>query len=157
MTDMTDIEVWVEDFLSDLIEKMGLDLFIEEMTVDEGDMLRIGLAGPDSARAIGRDGHVLEAIQHLVVAASIHGKLQHRRIIVDIENYRQRREKRLAEEAVEAAEEVLDTGHPVDFEPMSPRERRVVHMALSNYKGVSTESAGEGDDRYVRVIPNQRP
>ncbi len=156
MTDMTDIEVWVEDFLSELIEKAGMDIFIEEMTADEDGMLRIGLAGPDSARAIGREGHVLEAIQHLMVAASIHGGIPHRRIVVDVENYRQRKEKRLAEEAVEAAEEVLDTGRAVDFEPMSPRERRVVHMALSTYEGVSTESAGHGEDRYVRVFPAPR-
>lgn len=153
MTEMIDTETWVEEFLSRLFQLSGLDLSIEEMAIDEENTLRVHLAGPDSARAIGRDGQTLEAIQHVVVAAAIHAKVANHRVLVDIETYRERREQRVRDEALAVAREVRSTGEHHDFAPMPARERRLVHLAVAGVDGVKTESLGEGDDRYVRVVP----
>ena len=97
---------------------------------------------------------MLDAIQHLVVTAAIHAGVSKRRIVVDVEGYRERREQKLREDATFYAEEVRSTGNPYDFVPMSPRERRLVHMTISEIEGVSTESFGMGDERYVRIVPS---
>lgn len=149
----TDIEVWLEDFLSSLMSLATMDLSIEELYLDDQENLVVQLSGQDSARAIGREGAVLEAIQHIVVSAAIHAGLTGRRIIVDVERYRERREQKVCDDAANLANEVLSTGRSLDFDPMSARERRLVHMTISGIEGVSTESVGEGDGRFVRVVP----
>lgn len=154
MTNELDTEDWVDDFLTKLIEHTGLDIEIEEISLDENDVLKVQLAGPDSARAIGRDGQTLNAIQHLVVAASIRAGLSHRRVLVDIEDYRIRREERVREEASRLAEEALNSGVVQEASPMTARERRLVHMVVADIEGVSTESTGTGTERYVRIIPS---
>jgi len=155
MAEEMDTEVWVEDFLTDLINSTGLDVFVEELSIDDEDVLHVQMGGPDSARVIGRDGQVLDAIQHLVIAAAIHAGANKQRILVDVEQYRKRREYRLRDEAERLAEDVIRTGIPEDMQPMAPRERRLVHMALAEMKGVETESFGSGDERYVRIVPVQ--
>lgn len=152
MTDGTDTEIWVEEFLTRLLELAGLDVYIEEISIDDEENLTVQLSGPDSARAIGRDGQVLDAIQQLVVAGAVHGRITRKRIVVDVEKYRERREKKIFDDAKYYAEEVADTGNSFDFPPMTPRERRLVHMALVDFPGVTTESIGRDDDRYVRIL-----
>jgi spoIIIJ-associated protein len=152
MTDGIDTEVWVEDFLTNLLELAGFDVIIEELSVDDGDNLTIQLSGEDSARVIGREGQVLDAISQMVVAAAIHGGITRRRIVVDVERYRERREKKIREDAEYYGKEVLATGRAYEFPPMTPRERRIVHMTIADMKGLETMSVGEGPDRFVRVV-----
>jgi spoIIIJ-associated protein len=156
MTNSIDSELWIEDFLTDLLERTGLDIFIEETSIDENDVICIQLAGPDSARVIGREGQTLEAFQHILVSSAIHNRVANRRILLDVENYRERREQRILDEANRLADEAIDTGIAQDASPMSPRERRMVHMVVSEIDGLTTESVGEGDERYVRIIPKGR-
>ncbi len=151
MTDGTDTEIWVEDFITQLFELAGLDVYIEEISVDENDNLTVQLGGPDSALAIGRDGQVLDAVQQMVVSAAVHAQISRRRIVIDIEKYRERREQKLCDDACFYAEDVFKTGEPYDFPPMTPRERRLIHMALVDFEGILTESFGRDDDRYVRI------
>ncbi|MDJ0762930.1 MAG: R3H domain-containing nucleic acid-binding protein [Myxococcota bacterium] len=153
MTEGIDTEVWVEEFLTDLIEKTGLDVAIEELSLDNEDVLQVQLGGQDSARMIGREGQVLDALQHIVVTAAIHNGLGRQRVVVDVERYRSRRELRLRDDAQRFAEEVLSTGRPLDFHPMSPRDRRLVHITVAEMNGVVTESLGQGADRFVRIKP----
>jgi spoIIIJ-associated protein len=153
MSNGTDTEVWLEDFLADLMDFSGLDVSVEELYLDDEENLVVQLSGPDSARAIGREGIVLDAIQHIVISASIHAGITHKRLIVDVERYRERREKKVCDDAAHYAGEVRNTGKSFDLAPMSPRERRLVHMTISAIEGVTTESVGEGDDRFVRVLP----
>lgn len=152
MTDGTDTEIWVEDFLTRLLELAGLDVYIEEISIDDDENLTVQLGGPDSARAIGRDGQVLEALSQMVVSAAVHGQVTRRRIVVDIEKYRERRENKICEDAKYYANEVLTSGRAYEFPPMSPRERRLIHMSIVDIPGVATESRGEDDERYVRII-----
>jgi spoIIIJ-associated protein len=152
MTDGTDTEVWVEEYLTRLLELAGLDVYIEELSIDDEETLTVQLAGPDSARVIGRDGQVLEAVQQMVVAGAVHGRVTKRRIVIDVEKYRERREKKICDDAKFYADDVLETGRPYEFPPMTPRERRLVHMTLADVAGVLTESIGRDDERYVRIV-----
>ena len=152
MIDGTDTEAWVEDYLMNLLELAGFDVYIEELSVDDEDNLTVQLSGDDSARVIGREGQVLDAVQQMVVAAAIHGGITRRRIVIDVEHYRERREKKLKDDARYYAKEVLSTGRAFEFPPMTPRERRIVHMAIAGIGGVETQSVGEGDERFVRVV-----
>jgi spoIIIJ-associated protein len=145
----------LEEFISGLVERAGFDLWVEELEADEQRrVIELQLAGPDKARAIGRDGQVLDAIQHISVSAAANNGLTGRRIMVDIDHYRRERDDRLRDEAERLAAETLETGEPREFEPMPPRERRLVHMAVAEIDGVTTESRGTGEDRYVRLIPS---
>lgn len=153
MIEDTDIETWVEDFLSELLELAGLDVYIEEISMNDENAFTVSLSGNDSARAIGREGQTLEALQHIVIAAAIRSGMTRQRIIIDIEGYRGRREKKVRDEAFLTAQNVRDTGNPQDLMPMSARERRLVHMEVSKVDGVTTESFGDGDERHVRVVP----
>lgn len=148
-----DTEEWLENFVLTLCELAGFELEIEEIALDDDDVLTICLSGPDSARAIGRDGQVLESLQHLITTAAIHGRMPHRRIVVDIDRYRERREQKLRDEVLTLADEVRSSGEPVQLSPMTPRERRVVHLALAGLPGIATESQGQGEDRAVRILP----
>jgi spoIIIJ-associated protein len=148
-----DTEEWLEDFVLTMCKLGGFELEIEELALDDDDVLTICLSGPDSARAIGRDGQVLEAFQYLITTAAIHARMPHRRIVLDIDRYRERREQKLRDEVLSLADEVRSTGNPVMLAPMSPRERRVVHLTLAGLPGIATESQGQGEDRAVRILP----
>ena len=76
------------------------------------------------------------------------------RIAIDVEGYRQRRESSLKDMANKVAGSAIQTGRSIPLEPMSAADRRIIHMALSDNPGVSTESVGFGDDRKVTILPN---
>lgn len=105
---------------------------------------------------IGRRGETLAALQLLVNLIVSHRTKHRLRIAVDAENYRQRREENLRSLALRVAQQVRSYRRSIALEAMSPYERRIVHMALSDSKDISTESIGEGDERRV-VISLKRP
>jgi spoIIIJ-associated protein len=105
---------------------------------------------------IGRRGETLAALQ-LLVSLIVGHRTKHRmRIIVDAENYRERREANLRSLAMRVAQQVRNYRRSIALEAMPPHERRIVHIALSDSKDISTESIGEGDARRV-VISLKRP
>ena len=73
------------------------------------------------------------------------------RVVVDVQDYRKRREARLVEHALEVAERVLSTGQDEELDPMSPYERKLVHDAVGEVEGVETDSRGEEPNRYVVI------
>lgn len=105
---------------------------------------------------IGRRGETLAALQLLVNLTVSHRTRHRMRIIVDAENYRQRREENLRSLALRVAQQVRNYRRSIALEAMPPHERRIVHIALSDSKDISTESIGEGDERRV-VISLKRP
>ena len=121
------------------------------------DEIRIEIEGPDSGRIIGKKGNVLDAIQYLTARVVVRPGEPRRHIIVDAEGYRARHEDQLAQMARRLAQRVATEGKVITFDPMSPRERRIVHMALRDIKGVRTESMGEEPQRRVQIIPEQTP
>lgn len=140
------------DFLEDLLGHMGIDavaepnLHHEHMYVDI-----VGEDEDDMALLIGRHGQTLDAIQELtrmVVGRHLDERV---RVIVDVEDYRKRRETQLEEKAREVAERVLKTGTEEALEPMNPFERKLVHDAVATIEGVESSSRGEDPERSVVI------
>ncbi len=105
---------------------------------------------------IGRRGETLAALQLLVNLIVSHQIKHRQRIIVDVENYRMRREENLRQLAFRIAQQVRQSRRSIPLEAMPPNERRIIHMALSESKDVMTHSEGEGDQRRV-IISLRRP
>lgn len=105
---------------------------------------------------IGRRGETLSALQLLVSLIVSHRTKHRMRIIVDAENYRERREENLRSLALRVAQQVRNYRRSIALEAMPPHERRIVHLALTDSPDISTESIGEGDARRV-VISLKRP
>ena len=113
----------------------------------------IDLAGEDSGLLIGRRGQTLQALQFLVTLIVRKQLNEDVRVVLDVENYRQRRETSLRDMATKVAERVAQTNRSITLEPMSPADRRIIHTSLSEHPGVRTESAGEGENRKVTIMP----
>jgi len=143
-------------FIQMLIEKMDMDAEVT-LAPDDGegseDEIRLEIEGPDAGRIIGKRGNVLEAIQYLTTRIAHKPGEPRKHIAVDAEGYRARHEDQLAEMAQKLARRVAKEGKVITFDPMSARDRRVVHMALKEITEVRTESHGEGPDRRVQIIP----
>ena len=105
---------------------------------------------------IGRRGETLSSLQLLVNLIVSHRTRHRMRIIIDAENYRERREENLRSLAMRVAQQVRNYRRSIALEAMPPHERRIVHIALSDSKDISTESIGEGEERRV-VISLKRP
>lgn len=144
-------------FTTDVIRKMGMDC---DVTLDEergeGGDIAVHVTGPDAGRIIGRKGQVLAAVQFIVNRAMNRPGLERRYVSVDADGYRSRREDSLANMARRLGKQAVSDGQIITFEPMSPRDRRVVHLALAKFEGVVTKSEGDGDDRRVQIIPVRR-
>ena len=143
------------DFLDELLVRMDIDA-IAEPNPQEGHMYVDIVDGPeeDMSLLIGRHGQTLEAIQELTRMVVGRRLDQRVRVIVDIEDYRKRREARLEEHARDLGERVRETGQEEEFEPMNPYERKLVHDAVSAIEGVETESRGVDPERYVVIKPS---
>lgn len=147
------------DFLKRVITEMQMDCQVHlRRPKDEDSELEINLeiSGPDSGRIIGKKGQVLGALQFLTNRVVNRPGLEKRHILVDAEAYRSRRDDSLATMARRLGKQAVTDGKIITFEPMNPRDRRVVHLALAKFDGVVTKSDGEGDDRRVQIIPVRR-
>ncbi|GAB4164196.1 MAG: hypothetical protein Fur0021_39740 [Candidatus Promineifilaceae bacterium] len=112
----------------------------------------IELRGRDLSALIGPRGETLDAMQYVTRLMVAHQLKRRVDFVVDVEGYRDRRSQALSRLAERMARKALKRGRPVTLEPMSPSERRVIHMALRDYEGVYTESTGEGKGRRVRIL-----
>lgn len=140
------------DFLEELLGHMGIDAVAEPNL--HGDHMYVDIVGDDEddmALLIGRHGQTLDAIQELtrmVVGRHLDERV---RVIVDVEDYRKRRETRLEERAAEVSARVLRSGVEEALEPMNPFERKIVHDAVGRIQGVESSSRGEEPDRAVVI------
>ena len=114
----------------------------------------IDLAGEDSGLLIGRRGQTLQALQ-FVVNLIVRKQFDGVRVVLDVENYRQRREASLREMATKIAERVAQTNRSITLEPMPPADRRIIHTTLTDHPSVATESTGEGEGRKVTIRPKR--
>lgn len=126
-----------------------------ELTSKDGSTV-ITLISTDSSNVIGYRGEVLDAIQTLAGAAMNIGKKEYKKVIVDCENYRDKREETLIKLAKKLEEKATDMRREVILEPMSPYERRIIHTALSESTTVTTKSDGKEPNRYVVIVPNDK-
>ena len=135
-------------FLKDVTSKMGLDV---DMTARAGDdSVLIDISGKDSRTIIGKRGQTLDALQYLTSLVVNRDSDDYVKVVIDVENYRSRREKTLEQLADRLAKKVVRTRKSVRLEPMNPYERKVIHATLQKNPKVVTRS--EGQDPYRRVI-----
>jgi spoIIIJ-associated protein len=143
-------------FVRMLVERMQMEAEVN-VAPDDGegsaDEIRLEIEGPDAGRIIGKKGSVLDAIQYLTMRVAHKQGEGRRHVSVDAEGYRARHEDQLSQMARRLGARVAAEGKIITFDPMSPRDRRVVHMALRDVQGVRTESLGEEPDRRVQIIP----
>jgi spoIIIJ-associated protein len=140
--------------LREILERMQVDA--EVSAFDDGDRIILDAHGPESGLVIGKKGATLDALQYVINRIVFKRPGEGPRVIVDAEGYRGRREDSLVDLARRLAEKAVKTGRPVPVEPMSAHDRRIVHMALVDHAGVTTESEGEGLFRRVVIFPSAR-
>ena len=128
----------IQEFLQNLLQKMGLACEVELTEVD--DAVALNIVGDDASNAIGYRGETLDALQYLC-SLMLNGKREgFKRVNLDAEGYRSKREKALQRLAHNLELKVKRTGNAHKLEPMNPYERRIIHTALQNSKFVTTQS-----------------
>lgn len=149
------------EFFNGTLERMGL---VSRATVeDKNGTLYVTIAGDDSGVAIGYRGEALDAFQYLALTFLNEQKCDFKKVVVDCENYREKRKETLTALALRLAEKSVRLQRKIALEPMNPFERRIIHSALADSEIATTESEGEGPARYIVIIPkgvelkDQRP
>jgi spoIIIJ-associated protein len=122
--------------------------------VGEDKKVEINIKAENTTAVIGKRGVMLDALQTLAGAVANTGRDEYRRVVVDCENYRDNREATLNKLAGNLAQKAIRLGKKIKLEPMNPYERRIMHAALSEREGVSTQSEGKEPNRYIVIIPD---
>ena len=148
---ITDEEKTLE-FVKQILEYM--ELKAEAELSIENKQTVITLKADDSNAIIGYRGEILDAIQTLSGARLNIGKKDYQKVVVNCENYREKREETLINLAHKLEQKATDMRREVILEPMSPFERRIIHTALSESETVTTKSEGKEPNRYVVIVPN---
>lgn len=139
-------------FVQSVTDKMGLNLTasIEEMP----DGLRVNLDGEDGNILIRRQGEALAALQHIVSAVYRHETIEGRRLVVDCLGYRKGKDAELRQMALFLGEKARTTGLAQEIGPLNPYERRIVHLAVAEIEGISSESIGDAFEKTVIISAN---
>ncbi|NMA67218.1 MAG: protein jag [Clostridiaceae bacterium] len=149
VTERANILKITEDFLFPILKTMDIDASIDVEETEEEIFIRLN--GDNIGIIIGRRGETLDAIQYLL-SLVINRKLDiYKRIILDIANYRQKREETLVRLANRAADKVVRLRKNLTLEPMNSYERRIIHSSLQNHKYVETYSIGDEPNRKVVI------
>ena len=139
------------DFINRILEESYLKL---TATAEEGENgFTVQVRGTDVPVLLAHNAEVLDALEYLGNRLLSKNREEETHIVFDSGNYRARREKELQLMAEKAAEKVRITKTPFAFDPMSSNERRIIHVALSAFAGVKTESRGNGENRKLIVFP----
>jgi spoIIIJ-associated protein len=141
----------LRELLERITAELGVPVRIAITEDDESVVAR--LSGPDLGPVIGRRGQTIDAIQYLANAFLWRGADERKEVVIDAAGYRERRRSTLEQAADRAAEDAMRTGGPVELEPMSSVERKIVHVHLQDRVGIVTASEGNDPNRYVVVRP----
>ena len=139
-------------FLEGLFSLLNITACTE--LVSEGEKIEINVTAANTTAIIGKHGGMLDAIQTLAGAVANTGRDDYKRVVVDCEDYREKREATLNKLAENLAQKAIRLGKKIKLEPMNPYERRIIHAALSEREGISTESEGKEPNRYIVIIPD---
>lgn len=140
----------VSKVLEALLTRMGLAYRIDQVDLEE-DRVRINIAGKDVGLLIGRKGETLNALQFVVGLIYNRNREEKTRIILDVEDYRKKKEQSLQSLALRLSDKVKNTKKNVVMRPMSSQERRIVHTALQADPQVTTYSTGDEPNRKVVI------
>lgn len=161
--DREDVAEKASEFLIGVLERMGISADIEVR--EEPDRIVLEVQTADTELVIGRRGVVVDALQHVVnkvvykeragrdKGAAAERSERGKPFVVDAGGYRDKQVERLRALAQKMAEKALATRGIVELAPMSPHDRRIVHMAIAEIPGLATRSEGEGEDRHILVFP----
>ncbi len=144
----------VEKFLQGMFQTIGVDISIQ--TIEETEKLYVEIISDSAGIIIGKRGKTLEALQLITNIIVNKDKDKWTKVILDIENYRDKRETTLTDLAVKVASKVKKTGKFQILEPMNPFERRIIHMALQNDPRIITKSEGAGNLKKVKIYLRRR-
>ena len=140
----------VRETVSVVVDGLGLHGRVDVLEDDEA--VTAVVSGGDLGLLIGRHGQTIDALQYLLNAIAYRTG-EEKTVVLDAAGYRERRQSTLESLATRTAERVRATGDPVELEPMSSVERRIVHLRLKEEPGVGTRSEGDEPNRYVVVEP----
>jgi spoIIIJ-associated protein len=150
--DESELAAEARDLIERIVEGIGVDAQLELEEDDE--KITVSANGPDLGMLIGRHGQTIDAIQYLANAAMYRGHAEDRKeVVVDAAGYRARRRVSLEALAIRSAERAVAQGEPVELEPMTAVERKVVHIRLKEFDGVETTSEGTEPNRFVVIHP----
>lgn len=139
--------------LEDILKYFNLnEITIDEYEGDEGELI-LDITGDDLAVLIGRHGKTLDALQFVISSITARTMGFRYPVVVDVEGYKGRQRQKLENLAFSTAKRALSQGRSMKMRPMTPYERRIIHIALREFDGVTTASEGEGSARHVVVIP----
>jgi spoIIIJ-associated protein len=141
----------VQELLEEVVRALDLDATID--VTDDGEIVTGTVHGEDLGLFIGRHGQTIDAVQHLAQRVAGARAADGRRIVIDAEGYRERREGMLQRQADQAADDALKYGRPVALDAMTASERRLVHEYLRDHGEVQTYSEGDEPDRHLVVAP----
>lgn len=147
----SDLVVYIKEYLEELITNMGLTANFE--TKLRENVIYVKIYSNNNPVLIGKGGNTLKALEHLVKQKISTEFNVHPLVNLDVENYREKQEKRLERLAKTLAKEVVKTNVEVHLENMNAYDRRIIHNALTNFKGVITSSIGEEPERHVVIKP----
>ncbi len=150
--DESDLAAEARELIERIVDGIGV---VGRIEIEEDDeTLTLSCAGPDLGMLIGRHGQTIDAIQYLANAVMYRRHPEDRKeVVVDAAGYRARRRTSLEALAIRSAERALAHGEPVELEPMTAVERKVVHIRLKEFEGVETTSEGTEPNRFVVVMP----
>ena len=146
-----DLINYVKDYLEELLTNMGLEVNFE--TKLREDYIYIKIYSSMNPILIGKNGNTLKALENIVKQKINNDFNIKPHINLDVENYREKNEKRLERLAKNLAKEVIKTNVEVHLDNMNAYDRRIIHNALTNFKGIKTESEGEEPNRHVVIKP----
>lgn len=149
----TTVEEIANNFIQSVLKTMNITADLDIQMREES--LHIDIAGEDMAVLIGRRGQTLDALQYLVSLVVNKHRDTYLRVVIDTENYRQKREESLIKLANKLAFKAKKYRRDVVLEPMNPYERRIIHSALQDHKNISTRSEGEEPNRKVVIFFNK--
>ncbi len=141
------------EVLAGIISRMGLDAAVSVREVAEQVVLDV--SGRDAGRAIGKKGQTLDALQFLVNKVVNRFPENRCYVVVDSGDYRERHEQSLVSMARREAKRAVQQGRTITLSPMPARDRRLVHLSLAKFPGVTTKSNGEGMARRIQIIPSR--
>ncbi len=143
------------EFVQGVLDKMGI-IAVAKLEEEKDGKTVISLVAENSSSIIGYRGEVLNAIQTLAGAALNIGKKDYKKLVVDCENYRDKREETLVKLAHKLEQKATEMRREVILEAMSPYERRIIHTELAKSTTVITISQGKEPNRYVVIVPNDK-
>ena len=147
----SELVVFIKKYLEELITNMGLTANFETKLRENA--IYIKIFSNNNPILIGKGGNTLKSLEHIVKQKVSSEFNVHPLINIDIENYREKQEKRLERLAKNLAKEVIKTNVEVHLENMNAYDRRIIHNALTNFKGVVTTSVGEEPERHIVIKP----